>query len=415
MFLQISQNFSEVEHMGTTNSSKLQSKNGVLKNVLFYVVPFVLLSAYLLVNYFTKGKPEINGYYMIHFLYTYDHGFISRGFIGEVISWFTNNVSDELMSSLLVWFYAFFVFTASLCIGKALNKASEDKETFYPVLALIIVLCLLPTTFRLYYEDMRLDKLTWAVALLATFFACNKKTIFLAVPLCILATLINPLFLFTSMILVSIILLQEFKSSNLSKKNGIICLVAYASMIALGIWAVVSEKMLTFENATEMVNTYYARYSGTQEIDYENFENLWLVDFFATPKEIINIIIYKYGLAWRGFFDAGVTLLLVFIPLFTLLGIFWKKAAKHTDDKFQKFIFFLCMISPVATLPAIFLSWESQKLFGNNLVVQLCLIVYYIASNNTSVKLALKDVLNFAKKNTIVCAVFVMYCLAVFA
>ncbi len=402
--------------MGLNKSSKLtQGKTSTLKSAMFYIVPFVLLSGYLLVNYIKNGLPEIREYYMIHYLYTYDHGFVSRGFVGEVISWFANAVSNELMGAISLSFYALLILGASLCIGKALNKASDSKETFYPVLVLATVICILPMTFRLYYSDMRLDKLTWAIALIATFFACNKKTIFLAIPLCIIATLVNPIFLFTSMILVSIILLQEFKSSGNSKKNGAICIIAYASMIALGIWAVVSEKMLGFENAREMVDFYFSRYSGTNEIDYFKFENLWLVDFFRTPEELLSVMINDFGIAWSGFFNTGVTLLFVFVPMFVLLGIFWKNAMKKTDDKLQKFIFFLCMISPVAALPAIVLSWESAKLFGNNFVVQLSLLIYFIASKNEAVIKALKDVKIFAEKNKIAAAMLALYSLIVIA
>lgn len=37
---------------------------------------------------FRDGGPSVGGYYMIHYLYTYKHGYVSRDLVGEIISLF---------------------------------------------------------------------------------------------------------------------------------------------------------------------------------------------------------------------------------------------------------------------------------------------------------------------------------------
>ncbi len=396
----------------TTKFSLFTEKHKKLVTFLCYLVPFAALGGYLASVILRGLTIPATGYYLIQYLYTYNHGFVSRGLVGEVLSWFFDTVSDELTEHVATFFAFLLTIAASLCIGRALSKTKDNPERFFIVAALSVLICLCPVGFAHYCIDDRLDKLTWAIALFGVLLAGRKYTIWLVPVLCVLATLVNPGFLFTSMILVAIILLYKFYSNNYSVKNGIICAVSYLSMIALGLYAVISERQLGFATPNEMLDYYFARYDGViSERLYNTFITGWLIDYFEDASRIMEL---SYQLYFRDNHSAFIIdLIFLMIPTYILTVTFWKKCIKFSDNKFQKFIFFLCAISPIVYLPIILLIWQSSKYFYNNLFVQMALIIFFVAQNNTAVTDTFKKAFEWAKNHIIVSVFIAVYILSV--
>ena len=399
--------------MKTNNSIKKSLLNANTKTppaFLCYLVPFVFLGGYLIYLILNNEMRAPNNYYLIHFLYTYDHGFVARGFVGEVLSWFFETVSDELIKNVLTAFSALLMISAVLCIGKALSKVRDDKHRFWIVAVVAVVICLLPASFRLYYTDIKSDKLLWAITLFAVLLANKKHGVWLVPVLCVIATLVNPVFLFCSMILISIILLQEFYSKGFNTKNGIICAVSYVSMIALGVFAIISEKQLGFSTPAEMVDFYFSRYAGVLSEDlYNGFLTDALFDYFDPA----NVVLTKaYQLIFEEWGKGSVCVadfIFLCIPTYTVTVIFWKNCIKQEENKFQKFIFFLCAISPIVIVPAIILSWDSSKYFYNNLIVQLSLLIYFVVQNNNTVMTVIRNACDFLRNHIIIAVNMLFY------
>lgn len=386
--------------------SLLLADGSLKSNVPFYLIPLAVLCGWVLI----RKPPTVAGYYLIHYLYTYKHGFIPRGLIGEIISWFTDSVSDELIGTLAVAFSLVLAVAASLCIGKALSKVKDDKQSFFVVLFSVIVLCLIPGSFRMYFDQMTQDKLLWALTLFAVLLCDRKYAIWFTPLLCVVATLINPVYLFCSMILIAIILLQEFKSSGYSVKNGIICAVSYLSMIAIGLYGPLSEKKLGFQTPGELLDYYFARYAGELDAGTRHlFETEWLFDYFEPFDKVIELTFRIYFKEWGNAQRCLISFIFLALPALILFALFWKKVMKNETDKFQKFIFFLCAVSPVVIIPVTLISWEFTKYFYNNVIVQACLIIYYIVRKNPSVQKAVGDIVGSIKKNPIPFAAVVAY------
>lgn len=396
----------------TAKFSLFTEKHKNLVTLLCYLVPFAALGGYLASIIIRGLTIPATGYYLIQYLYTYNHGFVARGLVGEVISWFFDTVSDELTEYVATAFAVVFTVAVSLCIGTALSKSKDNPERFLIVAILSTLICVCPVGFSHYCIDDRFDKLTWALALFGVLLAGRKYAIWLVPVVCVLATLVNPVFLFTSMILTSIVLLYYFYLSNYSAKNGIICAISYISMIALGLYAVISEKQLGFASPNEMIDYYFARYDGVISDElYNTFVKGWLVDYFEDTAEIIKI---GYQLYFTDNFAAFIIdFIFLMIPTYILTVIFWKKCIKLSDNKFQKFIFFLCGISPVVYLPIVLLIWQSSKYFYNNIFVQIGLIIFFIAQNNSAVTEAFKSAFEWAKKHVIVSVLTAVYILSV--
>lgn len=398
----------------TTKFTLFTEKHKKLATFLCYLIPFAGLGGYL-VSIILQGRTVPSaGYYLIHYLYTYDHGFVARGLVGEVLSWFFDSVSDQLTEYVAVFFAFLLMIAASLCIGKALSKTKDNPEQFFIVAAFSVLICLCPAGFTQYYVDVKLDKLTWALALFGVFLADRKYAIWLVPVLCVIATLVNPVFLFTSMILLAIILLYNFYSNHYSVKNGLVCAVSYLAMIALGLYSVASEKQLGFATPNELVDFYFARYDGVlSERIYNAFLTDWLFDYFNDVKEVAKMSFQTYFHDWNNRIVSLLDIVFLFIPTYALTGIFWRKCIKASDNKFQKFIFFLCAVSPVAFIPPFIFSWESSKYFYNNLFVQMALVIFFVAQSNPAVMGTFKKAFEWIKSHVIVAACIAIYFLSV--
>ncbi len=392
------------------SKGSLTPEKGIFSSsIACYLFPLIVFGGYLLYCILAKLMPHAQGYYLIHYLYTYDHGYISRGLVGEVISWFADTVSDDLTRWVMTGFSAFLMLGMSLCIGKALSRVRMDKEKLGLVLFIVVMVFMIPMPYRFYYMDIKLDKLVWALTLFSVYIADTKIGKWIVPFICAVATVVNPIFVFTSMILIAIILLQEFYSSGYSAKNGVICAVTYIVIIVIALLAPISEKWVGFDNAAEMTEYYFARYEGGIDPEQKEMFNIWLMDFFE-PVE--TLLAHPFKVFFIGFgmgIKTGLNIIFLGVPVCTFTAIFWKKVMKAEENKFQKFIYFLCAISPIVIIPPLILSWEFSKLFINNIFVQAGLVIYFIAKGHPAVLKVCGEIRDFGKKHIVVSAAVLLY------
>ncbi len=403
------------------NSSKKlcifsENSNSFVPKSACWLFPFIVFGGNLIYRILSGDIFPVNGYYLIHYLYTYSHGFVARGLVGEVLSWFFPIVSDGVTQGVMIVFNIMLAVFASLFFGKMLCSAREDKSRFQVVLFLTVVFFMLARPLDFYYRDFKLDKLLWALTFLSAFLANYKVGIWFVPLVCAVATLVNPVFLFCGMILVAIILLQEFYQGGYKAKNGIICAVSYISMIAIGLLAPITEKYIGFTTPSEMIDYYFARYSGViSQADYQLFETEWLFDYFESLENIFKMAYEIYFKDWGNGLRTILCFVFMSIPVYFVLVVFWVKSIKAHENKMQKFIFFLCAVSPVVMIPAVAISWEYSKYFYNNVLVQAGLIIYFVVKQNSAVLNAIDEIKVFCKKHLIITCVSLLYLISYIA
>ena len=383
------------------------------KSFLYYLIPLFLLGIPL-AALIAGGKIEAPyGYYLIHYLYTYKHGYHARGLLGEILSWFFERITDDLARNVVIVLSVLLWIAASLCIGKAITtylKKSADRDVLFVIVFLIAVMCVLPTSFREQYMDIKLDKLCWTLVLFAVCCSQNKYLRFLAPVFCALSIMFNIVSVFYGVVLISIILLQEFHMRRQKVVNGILCGATYLSAAGLAVWGTFSESFLHFASREELLDYYFARYAGTLEAETrERFINEWLIEFNTTPAQLFREIHRIYFGEWGNGIKALMSMLFVALPVYAVLLCVWKAAIKAETNKFQKFIFFLCVISWVVIVPPILLSWEARKYFASSFIVQCSLIVYFLAHHNPAVTKAVKDIVDYCKSHMILTACLIAY------
>lgn len=378
--------------------------------VFCYLAPFAALAVYL-IYLVAAGEMEFSpGYYELSYLFTYDHGFLSKALVGEVISWFVDTVTPKNIMDVSLLGSVLLLIASSLCFGSVLDKTRENKETFNVALAIIVILCVAPFTFRDHFTEMKQDKFFWALALFAVYFSQFKFGIWLAPLLCFTATLINPIFMTGSMFLVAIILLQKCKDNGFAVKNIIICAVSYIGMIAIGIFSIMSGNKHGFADVYELIDFYFSRYSATlSDVSLDRLVSGELIEYFGTRDfEFFKKIFILYGIEQKGCIYLLLNAVFFSIPLLVLLTIFWKNVIKEEKDKFRKFIFLLCSATMVSILFIPILAWGT-RFFFYSYVVQIGLILYYIANKNEAVLTVIGKVADFCKEHILTSAAVLIY------
>lgn len=396
------------------NQSKISNREkleGFAHSKLFcYLAPFAALTAYLLYMIATDHVYFSSGYYELQYLFTYDRGFMARGFIGEIISLFAKTVTPEIIKGVVNFGSVLLAAAASLCLGTVLDKTRDNPETFKTAALIIAVFCIAPFTFRIHFSEMKVDKFFWAASLFAIWLS-NKKTGIWLVPLfCFVATLINPVFLAGAVFLVSIILLDECRRSGFARKNIIICAVSYIGMLAIGIYSIYKTANHGFASAEEMVAFYFSRYSempGDAKID--EMVNKQLVEFFHNGAAGLFEDVYAANAVGAGKLNNLLANGLLFsLPILAGLTAFWIKAIKEEKDKFTKFIFFLSNATLISLLFIPLLGW-SPRFFVYSCINQIGMILYFLATKNETVIALTEKIKSFCKNNVVVSALVLTY------
>lgn len=351
-----------------------------------YFIPFVLLSAPVVIQILTDNLPEVNGYYSMHYVINYSHGYIARGLVGEILSWFFDVLTSRILNICNVIFTEILVIAASLCIGKALDKSRKNENIFFAVFFLLLFLCLAEFTVGTYYTDIKIDKLLWALTLFSVYFSDNKILKYFIPVLSVICVFINPVYCFTGFVLVAIVLFDKFQKNSYSFKFGFILISTCAFVLLVTAVAPAAQSHINFKDANEFLDYYFARLDSTLSQDLRTrFADEWIIEYFIdSPKTLLKETFNIYFVNWNNGAKTILSTLFLAIPSFAVASAFWVQAFKKDSDKFRKFIYFICTISYLAIIPAIVLSWEATKYYGNYLLVQTALIVYFLIHNDES-------------------------------
>ena len=377
------------------------------KGKIFYILPAV----YLVVLLLNKGFVHPSGYYRLHYLFTYDHGIVSRGLVGEVMSWFFDTVTDRTIQYVVFGCSAVMIIGAVLCFGRALNKVKDNPEHLVYSGVLVMILLVMPTSFGMQFESITLDKFIWTLTIFAVFLSGFKYSVWLVPMLCVLSSFVNPVYVFSSMFLIALVLLQRFYSEGFSLKLGTVCFLSYAGIIIATLISVGSTSTTGFADTNEMLDFYYQRFIGEPITDHERelFAEEWLFEYFVSAQEIFRRTFDYYFKEW-GF---GITVVIysavIVLPITTLLTIIWIKAIKASERKFQKLIYIFCMIAPAVIIPETILGWEIPRYFSDSLIVQLSLLLFFVVNSNEGVIAAIRKVADYLKNHLILTVMLILH------
>ncbi len=343
----------------------------------FYeTVIFVITNLICLFNF----SLHEDSYYFHFFLLDFSHGYMTRGFLGEVVSWFTDTVTGATVLPLVVTFLLLLNLTVSLLLGKLIHSCSG--ETKYAVIFISALFVFSPMTFYwLSKNGMQVDLYFFALTLLAILVLRFRGIRFLIPVFCVLATLISVVYPVHCMTLIAIILFYEF-SKKKSFSNGLLCFLTYAGIIGVALYAVMTRGDLTFETADELMEYMYSKIEGTG-IELHPLTEYYIAEYVQPFDEVVKNFI---GLEIKNHIYIIVCgLLFVYLPFFAVFTVFWAGCIKRTDDLFMKTVYVFAILAMVLVLAPSIFTGEPGRWTLAGYVIETGLLFYFIYDKNECV------------------------------
>ncbi|MBQ8576177.1 MAG: hypothetical protein IJ447_09050 [Clostridia bacterium] len=347
---------------------------------------------------FAPTKDGMPVWQLLTYLGDYSHGFMPRAFIGEIISWFTDSVSSNLLFNLSFTVCVLLSVAAAL-IGGYLIKNAENKTA---VTAIVAVMVSSPIFMPLMASwlgitDIYLILLTF----IAFVFNENKFLRYLVPVLALICTAIHHAYLFLYMVPIAIALLYDFFKNKKYIRDGIMCGVTYASLIALGLITVKTRSASGFASVDEMTD-FMINKAGF------SLEKEWLESL--VPNEYFTRVDYLQQNVTSTMSASNLFgIVLIFAPLFVTFAYGWIKSIKQSEDKTERFIFSLCLIHPLSTVPTYIFGLNWNRWTSAIITSQCILYLFMLYRKNKTLSNTVGQMTEFFKKHFILVVFYLIY------
>jgi hypothetical protein len=219
-------------------------------------------------------------------------------------------------------------------------------------------------------------------------------------------------FAFTYMPAVAALLLYRIHQDRYAKKSIALCVVGFAVMAVFSAYFYLYSGVENFaspedlaafiSDKTDLVtNPTLVR---SRDIPYVDYITMLL---FKNPFEFWD----RSSLSndYFGDITSDLKSLVYMLPLVAMFFTVWKNAAKNASSKFEKLIFILCILAPLARTPMYILSQNPFRCRISVIVVQFFLLFYFLYHKNPAVLKAFESVGVFFKKHYFLFLALIIY------
>jgi len=347
---------------------------------------------FLLFNYISMtSENSTDSILKTHYLLTYEFGFGSRMLIGSFVSLFTNYITNHVIFIVGTISFVVLITMISILLGGAIRKSPPSLKSTIIVFTVLFLASPLSVTYLLGGNFGRLDTYWIIITLLALVFFKRPVLQWMVPLLCITAILVHQGFIFTYMPALAILLFYEVYKQKYSKKSISIFSLSCLSMIFLFVYFQFIPSNIPFDNAVDFA-AYLSKNAGFKPsvlmlyLEYYAKFPEWFFDF-TLPQTLHYAIPY------------GLTLTAFSAPLIIVFGYIWRKSFKCAENKFLKFIFFLCAAAPLAFIPAAVFGNDWDRWWAAVLNNQFIFIFYFIYSKESTVIDYVKKVGDFFEEH----------------
>lgn len=332
-------------------------------------------------------------------------GFAPRIFPGSVMALFFDYRGHRQIN---IFFGVILILTFLLVAwmaGKLIRAADDDiKKTVIFFVALFLAG---PYSSALLFPQMfAVDRLLALFTLLGLLLI-NKRLMKWLLPLILFAALgTHNMFTFTYMPVIAILLLYELYESGYSKSDRWFCAINYLTMFAFTVY------FYLYSGLQNMTLPELVDYAGTKT-DVLVRGDMFMGYFFADPKLLfagINSNIYV-----NDVISAEYRATIFILPLIIIFIYIWKNAFTASKKKFEKFIFALCLLAPLARIPLLPINSEVYRGRAAAIFVQFALLFYFLYRKNPAAIQSVKKLGGFFQRNTLLTLLLVGYLAMTFA
>lgn len=362
----------------------------------------IIIFGFLLFEFFALvSEKNLGAWEKTFYLVTYEFGFISRAFIGSIFSLFTDYITDKMIYVSSVIFFLILIVMISLLLGRLIRKSKPDMKTPTIIFIMLFLASPFSVTYLLGFHIGRFDTYWIIITLLALVFLKNPVLKWSIPFLCAVTVSIHQGYMDTYMPALAIPMLYETYKHKYSKTSFAVFILSCITMIAFFIAFQFFPADIPFDNAID-----FADYLS-QHADFRVPAPQIYVEYFAPFLEYwledITPLMKTFAL------PLTLTYLLFTSPLLIIFGFIWKRSFKCADNRFKKFIFFLCAATPLAFIPAAIFGLDWDRWWAAALNTQFILVFYFIFSNEISVTSHVKTIAAFFEKHFLLLLLLILF------
>lgn len=308
----------------------------------------------------------------------------------------------------------------ALFIGGTVRRADEKYRNFLACLAVFV--SVIHIGFSDFTELFDLLDVYWLIGVvIALFLAKNDITRFVVPLLAVSSMWVHYGFLMTYMPVIYIMCIYFFVKK--SSKVGAVQLVFMLIFTVVGsCWfffkgrsaGIEYDDLLAYvlnktgESSKDSVTYLWHHFSDMSDNSYYDMTPFYEVfGYELSPLSSIMGNIYVTFQVITFLKIAVYTVLIA--PFVVFFEYIWKASIRATQNKAEKFVFFLCAISPIVNYIGFFTSSDSSRMAAHLIVSQLLILFMFVKDENTAVGEAVDRIKEFFTSHFAILSVFAVF------
>ncbi len=353
--------------------------------------------------FFTKDELMSNVLYPLHLVDT-RIGFISRTLVGSITGLIWDNPTKNNVTVLHIVIIVLSFFVTALVLGRYIKKAEGETQNNLFLLSLIV--CVFPYGFMTYINLFELLDIYWLLTVSLCILASeNKYTAFLIPVFIITGMWVHYSFLLAFVPVIYVLCIDKALNGN-SLHGKILLTVMIAVSVSAAVYFNTTSRVfdvLSFEDFLNYIVekagdpvTALERHIGAGFRPYNELKKVYNIgeNIPDNIPEILKNLIGSFQFALRD-----TTLSSIFAdfilasPIALFFGKIWKEAIKKAESSKDKFIYFLCLITPLVQLVACFLSSDTSRWLSDMVISDLLLLIICTSGKNSAAALTMNKLM----------------------
>lgn len=312
-------------------------------------------------------------------------GIVPRALVGSVCSLFTDYVSQKAVYIIALCATVVLIAAVSLLIHRIVKNQSGSESAVF--LFLISIFLLAPDDIHYLFgtDHMGITDLYFIMlTLLAVVFSSHKILRWFIPLICALCMAIYEGYPFAFGAVIGIVLLYMIYKSEKKAAPIIITVLTVLTVAALFLYFYVLFRAdylaaVNFDNAEEAISAL------SKHTDIEAPHMFGELYFWKSSMSIFFDGRWNVKEVIDGARSTRLTCLPAFIVFFAVSCSLWISSYRNEKNKFLKWIYLFCIISPLASLP-LFVFSEQLKYISYNIFTQMILIGFFSSKEKLFLK-----------------------------
>lgn len=332
-------------------------------------------------------------------------GFVPRAFPGSVMALFFNYRGHRQINIFFGVILILSFLLVSWMAGRLIRTSDGDIKKM--VIFFVALFLAGPYSNAVFFPQMFMPDRLLALFTLLGLLIVNKRYIKWLLPFILVAALgTHEMFTFSYMPAIVILLLYELYEAGYSKRSKLYLTINYLTMFAFTAY------FYLFSGIKNTTFPELLAYTGSKT-DVPLRTEMYLGYLFTDP--VLRFTSFNSYQSASRIIRTEIHATLFILPLIIIFLIIWKNAFSTSKNKFEKFIFALCIAAPLAKIPLFPISSEVYRGRVAVIFVQFSLLFYFLYRKNPAVMQSVKSLGERLKRNTPIMLLLIGYFAMAFA